>query len=106
MSCGLTVTDCFGREVVLDHSNWVKHERRGAHPEVARYHDSFVLVLQDPDFVVEAVRDGHQHFYRRGIAAHRYLHLVVVNFESVYKITAWWLSPQQDIKGMSVYERK
>ena len=104
MTCDLVVMDCFGREVILEHSNWEKHRDR--HGEVIEYHDSFPLVLQDPDFVVEAARDGDLHYYQLGIVGHRYLQLVVRSFVGAHKVTTWWFSPKNRTKGTVIYERQ
>lgn len=110
MSCDLDVTDCFGRSVRLDHSNWVKHQSR--HPEAIPYHDQIAEVVADPDVVVEAGRDGHHHFYRRGLTRGRfrqhYLRVVVEYFGGGRqgKIKTWWLSSTVDTRGVLRWSRR
>src|SRR5712692_10552504 len=83
MACGFEVQDCFGRTVLLDHSNWEAHLPK--HPELVPYHDLLPQVLLAPDMVIEAPRTGEYHFYRRGLPVGRYgplwLHLVVAYYE-------------------------
>lgn len=105
MSCDLIVRDCFGREVILEHSNWEKHLSR--HPEVADYHDSFPLVLRDPNLVIEAAPGGQHHFYRQGIGAGRYhdfsLRLVVGEYAGVFKVATWWFTSELRTRGRVIY---
>lgn len=107
MSCELVIIDCFGREVVLEHSNWVNHEQR--RPEVVAYHDALPLVLHEPDRVIEASRDGQYHYFRLGIGSGRYahlpLHLVVAEYVGVFKLVTWWFGSDRRLKGRTVYER-
>ena len=104
MNFELRVTDIFGREVSLDHSNWVKHLSR--HPEAAPYHGRLAEVLTDPDVVIEAAWDGHYHFYRRGITEGRfrnmYLRVVVeyIGDGSWGKIKTAWISSTVDTEGI------
>ena len=95
---------------MLDHSNWEKHLLGGKHREVVAYHDSFPLVLQDPDIVVEAWRDGHLHFYRRRIVDDRYpgryLRLIIVTLGDIHKVTTWWIDREVDLRGAIRYERR
>jgi hypothetical protein len=63
VTCQLTVTDCFGNAVQLEHSNWQKHLTK--RPELAAHHDHLGHTLSAPALVIEATRDGHYHFYRR-----------------------------------------
>lgn len=108
MSCEITVRDCFGREVVLDHANWQNH--LSVHPDVVPYHDLFALALQDPDIVVQARRDDQHHFYRQGIVDDRYpgryLRLIVVEFDAIYKVTTWRIARKVDTRGAIIYERR
>ena len=109
MSCELEVIDCFGRKVVLDHSNWEKHIAARRHLEVVEYHDRFAEVLRDPDIVVEARRDKHHHFFRQGITRGRharlYLLVVVAEFAGVHKVTTWRLVPFVDTEGAVIWTR-
>jgi hypothetical protein len=88
MTCELTLQDCRGRTIVLEHSNWEKH--KGKHPTVVAHHGDLALVLQDPDFMLEQA-DGQWHFYRRGILqgkeAHCYLKVIIEHFDA----TGWVL---------------
>lgn len=81
VSYTLEVTDCFGRVVRLDRSNWEKHLAREVHLEVVPYHDRFPQLLTTPDVVIEAERDGRYHFYKKELTDGRYrdhyLHVVV-----------------------------
>lgn len=103
MSCALDVIDCFGRMVVLDHSNWVKHINTGRHLEVVQYLEHFPSVLSQPDRVIDDRRRSQRHYYKRGIAGGRYtgfyLQLVVGEFNGIYKITTWRLVPRIDPLG-------
>ena len=106
MSCDLEVTDCFGWVVRLDHSNWQKHIDKGRHLEVVPYRDRFAELLTDPDVVVEARRDGHYHFYRRGLTTGRfhahYLHVVVEYYgaDASGKVKSWWMTRSVDLEGI------
>ena len=109
MSCSLDVVDCFGCRVLLDHANWEKHLADGRHLEVVQYHDRFIEVLQDPDIVVEANRDRHQHYFRSGITRGRhtrlYLLLIVAEFAAVHKIATWRIVPAADTDGRVLWMR-
>jgi hypothetical protein len=109
MSCDLTTIDCFGREVVLDHSNWVKHVDAQQHLEVIPYREHFAAVLREPDIVVEVALDRDLHFYKKGIGegkyTDKYLHLVVKRLEQPPdKVATWWFSPYV-VKGTIVWPR-
>jgi hypothetical protein len=82
VSCDLSVQDCFGRTVTLEHSNWEKHRPR--HPIVVQHHHGDIpTVLADPDLVIEQP-DGAWAFYRqrilRGPLASYYLKVIIDNF--------------------------
>ena len=105
MACSLTVTDCFRRTVTLDHSNWQKHLADGRHLEVVPYHHLLPNVLQYPDLVVEADRDGHYHYFRRGIGtgpfAGHWLQVVVAGD----KVRTWRLVPVPGVPGRRIWPR-
>ena len=109
VSCDLVVVDCFGETLVLDHSNWQKHLSSGRHLEVVSYHDAFQRALEDPDVVIEAARDGHDHFYRRGLGqgryASHYLVVVVANFPAGGKIVTWRFTRAIDTRGTQIWKR-
>lgn len=108
MPCELEVVDCFGRTVVLDHSNWTKHVETERHLEVVPYRERFAVVLREPDIVVEAERDGDFHFYKKGIGegkySNMYLHLAVKRLgpPDPDKVATWWFSPYV-LKGKTVW---
>jgi hypothetical protein len=102
VSCELEIKDLFGRRVLLDHSNWVKHAPR--RPEVVPYHDRISLALTDPDWVLQTP-DGQRHFYRRDIGEGRfrnhYLRVIVEYYEDrqVGKIKTCWFQRTIDTVG-------
>lgn len=102
MACDLNITDCFGRLVALDHSNWQKHIVY--RPEIGPHHADLATVLTDPTVVVEASRDSHYHFYRLGLTTGRftgmYLRVVVEYFPSGHgKVKTAWICRTVDTKG-------
>jgi len=103
LSCDLEVTDRFGRLVRLHHSNWQKHVVK--RPAIEPYHDQLPVVLSDPDVVIEDTRDGHFHFYRKGLTSgafeNAYLHVVVEYFGEGRSgvIKTCWLSFRVDPRG-------
>lgn len=103
MSCELSVLDCFGRVVLLDYSNWEKHQADRRHLEVVPYHDRFPEVLRDPLIVVRAKRTGQDHYFREGLTRgshHRlFLLLIVGEFDGIAKITTWRLVAATDTEG-------
>ena len=106
VSCGFEVTDCFGRAVTLEHSNWQKHLADGRHSEVVPYHGLIVNVLQHPDVVVEADRDGQYHYFRRGVgtgAFAGYWLQIVVGGD---KVRTWRLVPALGVPGRQVWPRQ
>ena len=109
VSCELEVTDCFGKTVRLEHSNWEKHQAR--HPEVVAYHDHLSDVVSDPDVVVEDPVTGAYHFYRLGLTQgkHRrnYLKVIVEYYEegTLGKMKTWWLPPSVDVEGQLIWMR-
>jgi hypothetical protein len=112
VSCELEVTDCFGRTVQLDHSNWQKHLATKRHLEVIPYHDQLSMVVADPDFVVEDPVTGAYHFYRLGLTTGRYArHYVKVVVEyydsgSIGKMKSWRLPTSVDVEGQLVWMRR
>jgi hypothetical protein len=66
---GLEVRDYAGRIVRLHHQNWVEHLKR--HDEIARYHGMLVMVLQQPQVVVEDEGDERRYYYRLGVGEGR-----------------------------------
>ena len=101
MSCELDVLDCFGRRVLLDHSNWEKHLTR--RPDLIPYRERFAEVLSRLDAVIQAERDGALHFYRTGIGegkfANLYLRIVIGRYSPVDKIKSWWFCTTVDPRG-------
>jgi hypothetical protein len=103
MACDFIVTDCFGKEVRLDHSNWEKHAAR--RPEAVPYHDRLPEVLRSPHLVIKAYRDGHFHFYRLGVTEGRFRNhylKVVVEYAGDGRsgvVKTWWLPTEVDAEG-------
>jgi hypothetical protein len=84
MACGFQVTDCFGRVVTLEHSNWQRHLARGRHPEVVPYLQMLPRVLSQPDVVIEAHADGAYHYYKRGRSQGRFHNAWLVTIVAVF----------------------
>jgi hypothetical protein len=99
MACELSVTDCFGRPIELQHATW--QSKIGQHPEIAPYHDMLATALTDPDVVVDAQTKGH-HFYRSGLTnpPHDRCYLrVVVRYDAAGQtgqVATIWLSSTID----------
>jgi hypothetical protein len=102
VTCQLTVTDCFGNAVQLEHSNWQKHLTK--RPELAAHHDHLGHTLSAPALVIEATRDGHYHFYRRHFPTLQlrtlWLRVVVAYYPTEGKIQTAWLSTRVDRRGV------
>ena len=104
MTCDLETVDRFGRTVRLHHRNWQTHITK--RPAIEPYHDQLATLLSDPDVVMEDTRDGHYHFYRRGLTSGRfenaYLRAVVeyVGGGHAGVIKSCWLSFRIDPRGI------
>jgi hypothetical protein len=109
VTCALSVVDCFGRTVILDHSNWQKHLEAGSRLEVVPYHDRIPEVLRDPDFVMQSDRDGQYHYYRRGLTsgphADLFLVLVVGTDGGLPTLRTWRLRRFANTRGRVVWSR-
>jgi hypothetical protein len=108
VTCQLTVTDCFGNTVRLDHSNWKKHLPR--HPEIEPYHDDLPTVLSDPEFVIIDPKTQAAHFNRPGLGRGRYASLylrVVVQYygASGGKIVSAYFTDALSPKGTVLWNR-
>ena len=104
MTCAFQATDCFGRTVVLEHSNWQRHLAQGRHPEVVPYLGVLPQVLSRPDIVMEAHSNGAYHYYKRGLGKGRFrrawLVVIVARFQGRAKVVSWRFMSQIDPRGV------
>jgi hypothetical protein len=107
VSCNLVLVDCVGRQIELDHSNWVKHVAK--RPEIAPYHAVLGHAVNWPDCIIRADRDGHWHYYRSGLTEDRYpgcyLRVVVADFGPAHKITTTNIAPVITTIGGEIWPR-
>ena len=107
MTCELLCTDCFGRQVRLDHSNWQAHVAK--RPEIGPHHADLQRALADPLVVVEASRDRHFHFYLDGVStgryAGKYLRVVVGYDGQAGSIRTCWISTVINWRGVVRWRR-